>query len=118
MRYTTLSFSLFIGYEKSYISFIGFGDDAQSIDVGGWSAGTVGLGGSVTSGPVKANYVPPSSEKIVGSDVAESHYTRTSQGKLEHRILFGTNQDKLDDLEQSYLDSVVGTAVATAHQMR
>jgi len=51
-RYTSLSIGLvFVGYERAYISFLGMGSDARSIDVGGANYGAkLELGGSVTAG--------------------------------------------------------------------
>jgi hypothetical protein len=46
---------LFVGYQRSYISFFGgLGDGAKSIDVSGWNYGAhLELGGSVTTGPLE-----------------------------------------------------------------
>jgi hypothetical protein len=54
-RYSTLGAGLvFVGYQRSYISFIGKGSDAQSINVSGWNYGAhLDLGGSVTSGKLR-----------------------------------------------------------------
>lgn len=51
-RYTSLGVGLvFVGYERSYISFLGMGSGAESIDVGGFNYGAkLELGGAVTAG--------------------------------------------------------------------
>jgi hypothetical protein len=116
VRYTTIGVSAFIGYEKAYISFIGFGRGAQSIDVGGFNVGTAGFGASVTAGRLKAGAsgAPADFRPIEGSDTTSIAYERFEGGKLSHTVYFETEKSGLTDIEAQYLSSVVQTAVATA----
>jgi hypothetical protein len=114
VRYTTAGINLFIGYEKSYISFIGLGDDAKSIDVGGFNTGTVGIGGSVVAGKLSLDGpFPPTMLPIPDTDRIVVPYERTEQGQDKHRVLFATGSAELIDLEADILDSFIASAVAS-----
>lgn len=115
VRYTTLGINLlFIGYEKSYISFVGLGSGAQSIDVGGWNTGTAGIGGSVVAGKLSlVGPYPPTRIPIEDSDKVSVPYERTESGKDVHRVLFATESATLSDLEVDVLDSFIASVVAS-----
>lgn len=114
VRYTTAGVNFFIGYEKSYLSFVGMGSDAQSIDVGGWNTGTVGIGGSVVAGPLYLDgSYPPTELPIEGTDTMLVPYERTESGEDLHRVLFPTGEWTLPDVEADILDSFLATVVAS-----
>ncbi len=112
IRYTTVGLSIFIGYEATRLSFSGLGSGAKDLDVGGWNTGTVGLGGSAVTGPLRLEGAyPPTKIPIEGSDILVQRYERTARGEDMHKVLFATGSDKLTDSETGwlglYLESVV-----------
>ena len=112
VRYTSAGVNLFIGWETAYISFIGMGRHAQSIDVGGWNTGTVGVGGSVVAGPLSLDGpFPPSRVPIKGSDVTTTDYERDERGGHAHRVEFATESSVLASFEADVLDSFVASSV-------
>jgi len=114
VRYTSLGINLFIGYEKAYISFIGLGSGAQSIDVSGGTTGTVGAGGSVVAGKLSmVGPYPPSQVPIKNSDKVAIPYERTERGEDVHRVLFSTESATLSELEVDVLDSFLASVVAS-----
>ena len=114
IQYASGGVSLFLGYEWSYLSFLGFGSGAAQIDVGGWSAGTAGIGGSTVYGPLllQGSY-PPKDPPIKDSDKTVSPYERTERGEDKHKILFPTESATLNDLEVDILDSFLASVVAS-----
>ncbi len=114
VRYTTVGANFFIGYEKSYISFVGMGSDAQSIDVGGWNTGTVGIGGSVVAGPLSLDgSYPPTQLPIKDTDTTIVPYERNEGGEDVHKVLFETGEHELKDLETDILESFLMSVVAS-----
>jgi hypothetical protein len=114
VRYTNLGISGFLGYSKSYISFVGLGSGAQSINVSGWSAGTVGAGGAVIAGKLglEGSY-PASRVNIKDTDVMNIPYDRMERGADKYSVLFATERDTLNATESALLDSFVASVVAT-----
>ncbi|HEX6938861.1 MAG TPA: DUF4157 domain-containing protein [Longimicrobiales bacterium] len=114
VRYTSVGLNMFIGYEKAYISFIGLGSGAQSIDVGGWNTGTVGVGGAVVAGKLSLDGPPPPRYvPIKGSDRTTIPYERTERGEDVYTVLFATQSDVLSDIEMDILDSFIASVVAS-----
>jgi hypothetical protein len=114
VRYTTLGVNVFIGYEKSYISFIGMGSGAQSINVGGWNTGTVGAGGSVVAGTLSLDGpYPPTSLPIKDTDTTVSSYERTERGEDKHTVTFDTDNATVGDMELALLDSFLASVAAS-----
>ena len=113
VRYTSAGIQLFLGYSQSYITFAGLGDGAESINVSGWSAGTVGLGGAVVTGPLslEGSY-PPTQLPIKGSDVTTIPYEQTERGEDKHSVLFATGDAELTDVESAILDSFLASVVS------
>lgn len=109
VRYSTIGLSLFLGYEISYISFNGLGKHAQTIDVGGWNAGTAGgVGGAVVWGELYLNgWYPPSLLKIKDSDMGEDSYQRNEKYRNTHRVLFSTGSSNIDGSELALFDSFI-----------
>lgn len=108
VRYTALSATLFVGYEVSYISFIGLGPRAQSIYVGSWNTGTIGLGASVNAGPYRPDGdEPPTRIPIKGSDEATVPFERRDSMRDLHQVRFATNETGISPVEAALLDSFV-----------
>ncbi len=109
VRYTTFGASAkIVGYEFSYISFVGLGPGAQHISVGGWNTGTIGVGGSVTAGPYRSDGTePPTRIPIKGSDESKVSYERNDSMTSHHQVRFATNDSKISSVEGDLLDSLV-----------
>ncbi|MFO1372276.1 MAG: hypothetical protein U1F42_07740 [Candidatus Competibacteraceae bacterium] len=114
VQYTTLGFSAFIGYGAAYLSFLGLGSGAQHLDVGGFSLGTVGVGGATLYGPLllEGPY-PPTELPIKDSDTTVIPYDRTDRGKDQHNVLFSTGGAEINDSEKALLDSFLSSVVAS-----
>jgi outer membrane protein OmpA-like peptidoglycan-associated protein len=114
IRYTTAGVNFFIGYEKSYIDFFGMGSDAQNIDVGGWNTGTVGIGGSVVTGPLSLDgSYPPTQLPIKDTDTTFVPYERNEGGKDVHQVLFPTGEHELPEVESNILESYLMSVAAS-----
>jgi hypothetical protein len=115
-RYSSLGAGLvFVGYQKSYISFIGMGSDAQSIDVGGWNYGAhLDLGGSVTSGKLSPDggSGPSDFYEEAEPDVDVVPYETTDTRKDLHIALFATGKWVLPPADRTELRKYVDRATA------
>lgn len=96
---------IFIGWEKSLLSFVGLGPLAQELDVGGWNFGAqLKLGGSVLSGTLSWDGGPPSDDYPVPGpthDWVPFEHATTEGDAL--RLGFGTGESDLDDVEAERL---------------
>lgn len=114
IQYASAGISLFLGYEKADLSFLLLGSGARHIDVGGWSVGTAGIGGSTVYGPLSLQGpYPPTSLPIKDSDKTVIPYERTERGEGMHKVLFSTESATLNDLEIDILDSFLASVVAS-----
>lgn len=114
IRYSTVGVNIFIGYEKARLSFSGLGSGAQDLDVGGWNAGTLGVGGASLTGPLSLDGTyPPTDIPIEGSDILVQRYERTARGEDLHKVLFATGSDKLTDSERGWLALFLESVVAS-----
>ena len=112
VHYRSFGASIFVGYEKSVISFIGFGDGAQGIDVSSAGAGTVGLGYGVITGFLDLERpFPPQMIPIEGSDKRYNQYSRFEKKIYTHQIFFASGDHKLSDTEFSVLDSLIQSII-------
>ena len=116
VTYESAGISFFLGYSWSYLTFRGLHTAPKDINVGGSSAGTVGVGGSVTSGAFHfdmAPAYPPTSEPIEHTGQTEVPYMRTERGEDKYQVLFSTGGNTLSttevDLLKSFLTSVVAS---------
>jgi hypothetical protein len=113
INYTTASASLFIGYERAYISFTGLGPDAKLINVSGATVGTAGLGAASLTGSLTLNEPLPSrSVPIEHSDEVEIPYERGEHGEDAYSVGFATEHADLSPAEVALLTSFVGSVVA------
>lgn len=114
IQYAGGGVSLFLGYEKTYLSFLGLRTrtSPQQIDVGGFSVGTAGVGASTIYGPLllQGSY-PPTEVPIEGTGETVKPYERTERGEDMHEVLFPTGKATLGDLDilNSFLASVVAS---------
>jgi hypothetical protein len=111
VRYTTLGFGLvFFGWEKAYLSFVGLGPDAQSLDVSGWNVGAqIKLGGGVTSGPLKfyGTGTPPTDTYAVPPSVDWVPYDSSTRTGDLYVARFATGMYRLTPKELNDLRSFV-----------
>jgi hypothetical protein len=115
-RYSTVGAGLvFVGYQRSYISFIGMGSDAQSINVGGWSYGAhLELGGSVTSGKLgpDGGSGPSDFYDEAAPDVDVVPYETSDTRKDLHMAFFATGSWVLPPADRTDLRKYVDRATA------
>lgn len=111
---STIGLNLFIGYELTSIKFWGMGKGAEDVDVSGFNVGTVGLGGSVTSGKLSLDGpLPPKVTPIKDSDKVDNPYSYSKGNQFGYAVWFDTEKSALKSLDVEALDSVVATAVAS-----
>ena len=112
VRYEAAGASLLLGYERSYISFLGLGKGAQRIPVGGWTFGfQAGASASVRSGTIDPIYQPTDLVTIEGTDRTSESYIAASQNEFSYSVLFETGKDRIEETEIDLLDSVLQTAL-------
>jgi hypothetical protein len=117
VRYTSVGLNLLIlGYEIELLSFVHLGKGAQGIDVGGWSTGEAGIGGSSVEGRLWLDgpwSYHPTSRPIKRGGITVAPYERTERGEDVHKVLFDTESATLNDLEVDILDSFLASVVTS-----
>lgn len=115
VRLSTVGVSFVVGYSSTFISFVGMGSGAESIDIGGWSAGMqAGIGGSVASGKLHfSGRYPPTSVPIKGTDITQVPYERLETGGYKYSVFFPTQSAEVTKVEASILDSFIQSVVSS-----
>lgn len=113
-RYTSLSVGLlFVGYEKAYISFLGMGSDATSIDVGGANYGAkLELGGSVTAGRLSMSGGAKGMDDYTVPTVKDNPYQKSDDKSYRHSAYFDTGSALLSPSRRTELRKSVNASAA------
>jgi hypothetical protein len=113
-RLTTLGAGVFVGYCLAYLSFPTLG--ANSIDVGGFTAGNLGADGGTNVGVWNVHNAPGAictPEHVVQSEVVDANpYTHDVPNGMTHAVYFETGSSEVTDLELGRLQTFVDALMA------
>ena len=113
-RYTSFSVGVvFLGYEKAYISFLGMGPDAVSIDVGGFNYGAkLELGGAVTAGKLSMSGGAKGMDDYTVPTLKDNPYQTRDEASHFHSAFFDTERALLSPSRRTELRKFVNASAA------
>ena len=113
-RYTSASIGLvFVGYERAYITFLGMGSGAESIDVGGFNYGAkLELGGSVTAGKLSMSGGARGMDDYTVPTLKDNPYEKRDEKSYAHSAYFETESALLSPSRRTDLRKYVNASAA------